>query len=376
MAFTVFDSRRGTWSIRWNKGGRWASQTVTRRPPPGWKPGDPKPKEPAVVVEAKALRMKQEKALKAGTLSECSASTVRGFLDERRELCKTQGSANSDEAFRLAFNHFADWCERNSISAVEQVTSEACGKWFKERSQEISPKTKMPRSYNGMLRDKALLSAAWNRAVRFGSIPKNPWIPVEVPARPSVQKRGSWTPEQLELLLSHSKPWLRNMVVVGCHTGIRIAALLKLEWRDIEFSEAEGAKRGLVTVRKELDKAGKGYAVPMSRLCLETITAMHARKSRGLDFVITGMLGRPIGWSKNTGEAIQRACERAGLAKPESPNHHMRRTFGRQAVLGQLTGRPIPIYVVSRWLGHSSVKMTEHYLDLKIDASQQWMEEI
>ena len=73
------------------------------------------------------------------------------------------------------------------------------------------------------------------------------------------------------------------------------------------------------------------------------------------------------------GKAVRLACERAGLPRPDAPCHALRRTFGRWAVLGHLTGRPVPLYVVSRWMGHHSVEMTERYLDLSRESSQEWM---
>jgi len=374
MAFSVWDARRGTWSVRWNNGKKLESETVTHRPPRGWKPGDPKPKEPTVVVEVKAAKMKLEKAARTRRPIG-DEMTVREFLDARREFCKSRGSKNSEEAFRLVFDHFSAWCERNKCEYIDQVTSKLCSRWFEERSREISPKTKRPRSYSALIRDKSLLSAAWNREIKLGVLDKNPWTPVEVSAKPPESKRESWSPDQLEELLRHSKRWLKDLLIVGCHTGIRISALLMLEWSDIEFSKPGEPGRGTVNVRKELDKAGKGYSVPMSKLCFETLARMHRHRDKNEVRVIRGMRGKPITKAETTGIGIRRACLRAKLPKPSSPNHHMRRTFGRQAVLGQLTGRPVPIYVVSRWLGHSSVKMTEHYLDLKIDASHHWMEE-
>jgi integrase len=35
----------------------------------------------------------------------------------------------------------------------------------------------------------------------------------------------------------------------------------------------------------------------------------------------------------------------------------------------------VPLYVVSRWMGHSSVAMTQRYLQLDDDTSAEWMSE-
>jgi len=125
----------------------------------------------------------------------------------------------------------------------------------------------------------------------------------------------------------------------------------------------------------ELDKAGKGYVVPLSGRAHDLLQRLYAtRGDDGLP-ILRGRQGRPTNM-RVTFVAITRACKRAGLPVPDSPNHSLRRTFGRWAVLGHLTGRPVPVYVVSRWLGHSSIEMTERYLALDRGSSEEWMAEV
>jgi integrase len=162
---------------------------------------------------------------------------------------------------------------------------------------------------------------------------------------------------------------------VGAHTGLRIEALRGLEWRDVEWAAPGEGGFGFVRVRPELDKTGKGYRVPVDRACHDVLARRFVHKDAHAAFVLTGARGRPIRRTMQTHKAIVSACARAGLERPASPNHHMRRTFGRWAVLGHLTGQPIPMYVVSKWMGHSSIAMTEHYLALSFDDSAKWMRE-
>jgi integrase len=334
---------------------------VTHRPPYGWKPGDPKPREPTPVLEVKAEKNRLEEAIRSGRRSE--VVTVRTFLDARKDLCQATGSKNSEGAFKV-FDHFADWCEAKGIETVDRVTPTLCDDWFRARSREISPKTKKPRSYNAMARDRGLLSAAWNRAIRLGTLQSNPWTAIDVPAKPHAPKRGSWSPEELETLLAVCNPWLRNILIVGTNTGLRINALINIEWRDIRLG---GPGLGELYVRKELDKGGRGYTVPLSKKCHDLLVSLPRRAPT----VIVGMKGRPLKCQDTVAMAIERACNRAGL--PVATSHFMRRTFGRWAILGHLTGRPVPLYVVSRWMGHSNTRITETYLNITETEDHEWM---
>jgi len=376
VAFSVYDARRGTWSIRWNNGTRIESETITRNPPQGWRPGTPKPKEPAIVVEVKAAKNRLEKSIRVEKQRGGAAMSVRDFLEHREQFCSARGAKGSRKVFRRVFNLFAEWCELRQIHFAEKVNARHCNEWVNERASRTEGGKQ--RAKTSIARDMALLAAAWNYGVKLGLVSSNPWIHIE-PAGTEIEKqKGSWSPEELEKLIANSKQWMKDILIVGCNTGIRISALLQLRWKDVAFSLPGKPGFGTVAVRKELDKAGKGYVVPMSERCYGVFRRLADSRPKDApleDIVLRSFQGKPIRFSTTTSESIQRACTRVGLPKPDSPNHHMRRTFGRQAVLGQLTGRPVPIYVVSRWLGHSSVKMTEHYLDLKIDASHHWMEQ-
>lgn len=372
MAYAVFDKRRGTWTVRWNDGKAMVSETITSRPPKGWTPGCSRPREPQAVLEAKAARAKQEIERRRGGGVRIGGVTIREFLQARQDFCVKRGSVRSAEVFADTFGRFATWCEARAVCYAVEVTAEHCHTWIIEHSQAISKQTGLPRAYASLKRDRALLSAAWNQFVRLGRFDKNPWLPVDVPGKPNRTKRGSWSPEELEAILAVCRQYLQDFLVIGCHTGLRIAALLGLEWRDVKFHSKDQPGYGTVTVRKELGKGGKGYVVPMSRRCHDVLRRMMDSRDRS-PFVIKGLKGKPITCRSTTAMAIRLACARAGLPAPISPNHQLRRTFGRQAVLGQLTGRPVPLYVVSQWMGHSSVKMTEQYLDMSAESSHDWM---
>ena len=368
MASIVFDRRRGTYSIQWHDGVRWTRDPVHRIT--NWKPGASRPRrDPADVTRALGTYIDKEKdARKRGRRD--PDRTIREFLESYATAYALDRAAGSVEQLRQAVRNFLAWCAEVKLVKLEDVTPSECRNWIVARAGQTSEKTGERITFKTLTKEKCLLSGAWTQALRLEEIDRNPWSNVEVPAKPLDREKPSWSPDEYAALLRACRPWLRDIITLGCHTGIRISALLGLEWRDVTWNSGPGPGYGKITVRQELDKSSKGYNVPIH----VTAHDLLARRMihRDGDRILAGMRGQPT-TMRVTYTAIKRGCERAGLPEPSSPNHHMRRTFGRWAVIGHLTGRPVPLYVVSRWMGHSSVAMTEKYLDIKPDESADWM---
>lgn len=361
------DPRRGTWTIQWWTGTKWQRSTVVRRRP-GWKPGDAMPrKPPPEAMRALAEYGRREDAARLATPGgDMADATVAAFLGAYQADYPPGHAATSVRSLGYAVRSFLDFCKAIKVVKLRDVTADVCDRWAAEQARK-------GHGHAYIKTRRALLAAAWARAARKGG-GVNPWAGVDVPVKRERKRRGSWTPDGFAALMAVSAPWLRDVLTLGCHTGLRINALRHLEWADVRWAGwDDGGGLGAVVVRPELDKAGVGYAVPQSATCHDLLMRRNRDRPADHDFVLAGAAGRPIGSESSTAKAITAACRRAGLPKPDSPNHHMRRTFGRWAVLGHLTGRPIPIYVVSKWMGHASVAMTEHYLQLDTTNSQQWM---
>lgn len=374
MASIVKDPRRGTWSIQWHNGTRWVREVVVKKRP-GWTPAQGLPKKPPPEAQAALAEFqKKEKAARARGQGYDADRTVVEFLETHREgygVGRAPGSANE---LAKAVAVFLEWCAARKIERLDDVTTEVCNQWMEHRSQTKAQRSGKPISYATLKKERALLSTAWGKGLKRGNVLTNPWLAVEVPGDPTRKARGSWSPAEYERILEQCNPWLRDLIIVGCHTGLRIEALRGLEWRDVDWNEDHSKEGfGFIQVRPELDKTHRGYFVPIHAKVHDVLARRLIHKPEGVETVLTGKRGRPILTSNMTDRAIIRACLKAGLRRPDSPNHHMRRTFGRWAILGHLTGKPVPMYVVSRWMGHSSVKMTESYLDMKRDDSTAWM---
>jgi integrase len=354
-----WNAKRGTWNVQyWD--GRWRRVVVVRKPP-GYRPGDRAPKKPPPEAYAALARLAAIEEAARSRRARTKGPPV-GLADFLADHVNSYENPLSRESVRIVVDQFVAWCASRQIEAVDQVTTEVCEAWLDEQARAHMAST--------VERKRAHLSGAWSRRGKRRNAP-NPWKDIRGGGKVRKRKRGSWTPEQFERLLAASRPYLRDLLIVGVNTGLRIAALMDLRWGEVEWNHGDRPGFGWIRVPAEKDKAGKGYGVPISE-ALHDLLARRRATTEG-DHVLCGAHGRPLKSRTNTGTAIRRACARAGLPRPDSPNHHMRRTFGRWAVLGHLTGKPVPLYVVSRWLGHADVRTTQIYLDVKEEDSTRFM---
>jgi len=267
---------------------------------------------------------------------------------------------------------FLAWCDTNKIKKLEDVTSEACNQWMANRAATKAVRSGKVIEYATLKKELGLLATAWSEGLRRGNVESNPWKTVEVPGKPTNKKRGSWSPEEFERLIAVCRPWLKDFLTVGCHTGMRAEALGGIEWRDVRHASEEAVGMGHLIIRPELDKTGKGYSVPIHPKVHDVIARRFVHSRFDHELILATQRGFAI--TKNvTDVAIRSACARAGLGNPDSPNHHCRRTFGRWAVHGHLTGKKISMYTVSQWLGHGSLQMTSRYLQLSEEDSSRFM---
>jgi integrase len=367
-----FDPRRGTWSVQYWNGLKWCRPVVVKKQP-GWMPGDPTPKKPppaAVAALGEYTKREQEARDRRSPAPEQTVATFLGAYLDAYRVSRDPGSANE---LRKAIRVFLDWCEARHIVRVSEVNATACHNWILDRSSTRSRQSGEPIRRSTLVKERALIAAAWSKASRRGEIEKNPWLAAPIEGKPPKKVRGSWSPDEFEKLIAHCRPWLADVLTLGCYSGLRIEALRRLEWGDILWPEPGAKNLGWIVVRPELDKAGNGYRVPINKASGEVLKRRKLHWDGGSPIILRARRGKPILANSTTDRAIREACGKAGLKDPDSPNHHMRRTFGRWAVLGHLIGEPIPMYVVSQWLGHASLTMTMKYLDMREDDSSRFM---
>jgi integrase len=214
----------------------------------------------------------------------------------------------------------------------------------------------------------ACLRASLNAAVRSRRLAYNPALGVELPAVPKQQVRP-WEPHELGAFLDHVQAHrLGALFEVLAACGLRRGEALGLAWKDINFLEgtltirrqllnawADGApvfgEPKTATGRRvvELDSRTLGTLIA-HRLSQDTERASWGEGYEDHDLVFAQENGRPLDPSHVT-KLFGRLTAEAGLRRVRL--HDL-----RHGSASLMLAAGIPVEVVSKRLGHSSISVT------------------
>lgn len=209
-----------------------------------------------------------------------------------------------------------------------------------------------PRSNASINREVALLRHLLNTAVFNEMLEVNPFdkfsreqkreqkkVFLEEPERNRVLE-----PEELDKILPHCRPYLRNIILGLLYTGLRVRDLLRLKWSDIDW------KKQTITFmeKKKRDKKGEK---PLTQDMINLL-ATTPRSESG--FIFVGDQGEPI---KNPPKGFERMRKKAGVL-----DIRMRDLRRSSASALLVLGASLP--AIQKHLGHTELAMTEKYLHL------------
>jgi integrase/recombinase XerD len=220
-------------------------------------------------------------------------------------------------------------------------------------------------------RDLACMSVLYSYAESWEWVTRNPVKPFLFEAsrlglkENDARERHLDHPEE-ELILERIAPKAAAAVVFAIDTGLRKNEQFSLPWVDVDLRARE------LLVRKEWAKSKKDRTVPLLDRTHRLLTQMWANRTTCPYVFATAhgrrySLGSPTMW-----EALQKAVRRlnktrALVGEPLMEDvewHDLRRTCGCRL----LQDRGFSMEAVSKWLGHSSIKVTErHYAFLTKD---------
>lgn len=203
-----------------------------------------------------------------------------------------------------------------------------------------------PASINTVRTELIYLRAALKWAERTHWIDAAPHV--KVPPRLRREKRRLTRAEAARLVAAAKAPHVRLFVLVALHTAARTGAILDLTWDRVEI-DCEPEFRRIDFRNPERPETNKRRTVVPVNETLYAALA-EARKAAVTDHVIE-WTGRPITSIKH---GFSEAVRAAGLAGTGVGRHTLRHTA---AVW--MAERGVPMELISQYLGHDDVRMTE-----------------
>lgn len=335
------------------------------------------------LADARAVSVEQARALAKKVLADVAqgadpqekkragrAHTLRTFIAEEFEpWALANRKAGSDTVARLK-SSFAKLLDTKLGDITAWDIEKLRAGWVK--------KTNLKSTGN---RPIAYLKGMFSRAVEWGHLTDSPLKSVKLAKTDAVAKIRVITPEEEVALWavldtreeriragrrSHNE-WLQDrklperpnldavvfadflkpMITILLHSGIRRGEAFSVQWRDINF------KAQTLTVRGETSKSGKTRVIPLNAVALNTLTAWREQspKENALVFPspVTG------GRLDNTNTAWQTILKAAGIKALRL--HDFRHTFASRCLAAGAD-----ICTVKELLGHADIKTTSIYL--------------
>ena len=289
-----------------------------------------------------------------------SAQTLRDWISEweTHRLRDSDRKATTQELHRsLARNHIAPSpLGGMSLSEIKTLHLTRFMGSLQEKSLSESTRRNI----------YAVVKAIFQDAVSDGLISKSPMTGVKRPRMTRREARFLTTQEVMRVLDDLKESRYLSPITLAAMTGMRRGEVLGLYWEDIDLEAATVRVRATVSrvqgkiLRTEPKTENSRRSIPLSpsavgllrqRRLAQTQERLRAgERWEGSDYVFTTESGAPMD-GRNMLRAFQNACNRIGL---EGVGIHSLRHFAATSLLDS----KVPVLVVSRLLGHSSMAIT------------------
>jgi integrase len=242
----------------------------------------------------------------------------------------------------------------------------------------LSAKLDSGLSVSTVRRIRSVLAQALTQAQRWEMVGRNAASLSRPPRAPRREGR-SLSPQQVAKLVgAMTEDRLAGLFLTMLGTGLRRGEALGLKWTDIDLDRAvltvrnqlrrepgqidpeNGKRSGAALVLVEPKTASSKRVVPLSIWVVETLKAHQARQAeerlalgeawRDGGFVFTSPIGTPLD-PRNASRAFSELAAKAGLGAWHI--HELRHSTASTSL-----AQGVPVEVVSKFLGHSSIRMT------------------
>lgn len=193
-------------------------------------------------------------------------------------------------------------------------------------------------------RELQCLRKLFNKAIDWGYAQVNPVEKVDfLSEKGSIRKRVLSEGEEMRLV-AVAPLYLKHVIIVALHTGMRKGEVLKLKWENVDFEAQE------ITIVETKDDEDR--VVPMNPLLFSLLSTLKAQDGKGEYVFSNPQTGKRYIEIKR---AFTSACEKACIK--DFHFHDLRHTYA-----SRLVRNGADLNTVKELLGHSSITTTQRYL--------------
>ncbi|MFZ4589729.1 MAG: tyrosine-type recombinase/integrase [Ignavibacteria bacterium] len=275
--------------------------------------------------------------------------TLTSLRDFVLDYIKCNMTKSTHQLYNRAFREFIN-IVGNKIAF--EVTPEDIEFFKKTRLFSVSPVT-----LNIEIRN---LKASYNLARKFKHSTHNPFVDIKQIKEVQKEKMTFTENEILLLIDTIDIPLLKDFVQIGLYTGMRLAEILNLQWKDIFLGE-----KIIKVLNKEnhRTKTTRIRSIPISEKLYPILLEMKNQTIGDYTeekYLFQSYTKRPFDKSFITTKF------KYFVMKAELPSylhfHNLRHTF-----ITQLLRKGVSIYKVKVLAGHSTIKTTEGYAHLIVE---------
>ena len=259
--------------------------------------------------------------------------TFHEFAKEYLKWAKANKKASSYSRDLYTMRMFDKEFEAKDI---QHITTWQIEKWKTERKKEFKSAT--------VNRELATLKHFFSKAVEWGKLKENPANRKVKFFKGAVNRVRFLMPDEFQMLLSNCEDFLKPIVTLAVHSGMRRGEILGLTWDRVDL------EKGIITIIDTKNSERKD--IPMD----ETVKATLKGVERKGDYVFSIKDGRPL-YPMRLHYAFHEALDRSGII--DFRFHDLRHTFASNLVMAG-----VKIEKVQKLMGHKMIAMTQRYAHL------------
>lgn len=231
-------------------------------------------------------------------------------------------------------------------AGVRDIDSGTITRFIDTRRKSLHPSRKRHPTEGGIKHDLRVLHRVFSHAIDAGYMVKNPVIATNLNAEQG--KTQPFSPDEVKAMLEFEyiagKPYLKAIVLLFLHTGLRIGDVIELRQENIagKTIHVKTRKRGRV-VRMEL------HPDVLRALAAYYVTRKPAQRTSA--YVFTTEFGKSI---KSLDKHLRRLWKKCGIVNGHA--HRFRDTFAVN-----LLEKGASLYDVGKLLGISAQTVERHY---------------